>query len=604
MSLLLTEAVAPGPQSAPGETPLWLPTGTTDLSPLAAWLAGAKGRFALDTETTGLDPLADGFECKQLALGCSDGTSVVVDGADAVFVRTVLRLVTAGGRRWYAHNAAYDASVLWAVYGVRLDGLVDTLTAARCAWPGRHTYTLKALRPETEARLAELRSHWEEVSGHKLGKQTDKTWLPRAIAGLLPSDPWVLRYVAADAVECARLADEIGRLPKRAGQDGQSQRSVLAEVHQDLLWRHVELDGIGVDRAGLIAKQAAAEEVIAEAEAHWGLDLSANSHAVRKWVADLGIVCRDKAGKDTLSSDAWESAVVPEAAAPAWGEFQRVRNISADLNKIGEILEKSARDGRIYPSVGVNAADQTGRMSVRGPAVQNLTAELRGFLLADEGKTLVGLDLDQVEPRVAAGLSGDKKMAEAISSGDVYMAAAAVIWRAPHKDDDERAWRRKTAKTTLLAQIYGQGARSLAARLGVSQTESLRICSTLLSAWSGLREWMGSVRSDAERGRPVLTWSGRLLPPCADAPYKAVNYTVQGSAADIFKAMVTRVAKGLGDFPGARLWLPVHDELVVECGEDDAEEVAKMLGETMRLDIGGIPVGGAPAVLGPRWVHA
>jgi DNA polymerase I-like protein with 3'-5' exonuclease and polymerase domains len=68
--------------------------------------------------------------------------------------------------------------------------------------------------------------------------------------------------------------------------------------------------------------------------------------------------------------------------------------------------------------------------------------------------------------------------------------------------------------------------------------------------------------------------------------------------------MVSAVARKLPSFGGSRLWLPVHDELVVECAEGDAEDVAAMMGETMRVQVGDVPVGGKPAVLGRRWLHA
>lgn len=580
------------------ETPMWLHRGTTDLSGLEAWLASADGRFGLDTETTGLDPRAEGFEVCQLALGCSDGSSVVVDGGDVELVREVLLVAFSGGRKWYAHNAAYDAMVIQAYYGVRLGSMRDTLTAARCAYPGRLSYSLKTLRDETSHELEALRAHWEEVSGRRLGRATDKTWLPRAISGLPPDDPFVLRYVATDAVACARLAKDLAELPEPVPS------AISREVRQEVLWRSVALDGIAVDRDGLLVERDRIGEIVSGAEARHGVDLSRNSHAVRKWVADRGITLQDRNGKDTLSQKLWGKAQVPEESRADWEEFCRVRDASTTVNKIGELLESSEADGRIHPAIGTNGADQTGRMSVRNPAVQNLTAEIRGYLVSDPGKVLVGLDLDQVEPRVVAGLSEDTAMREAIFSGDVYMAAADLIWTDPPESPEVRADRRKKAKVTLLAQIYGQGSSSLAAQLGLAERESKRISTAMLKAWPNLRRWIDSTRSAAEAGERLTTWSGRLLPACPEAPYKAVNWRVQGSAADIFKSMVSEVSKRLDDYPGSRLWLPVHDELVVECAEGDAEEMAVLLGETMRIELFGIPIGGTPSVLGHRWLHA
>jgi hypothetical protein len=582
----------------------FIPAGTTDLTPLADWLRSAKGRFALDTETTGLDPRAPGFACKQVAFGASDGTAVVIDGADRALVRNALRLAFSDGRRWYAHYAAYDSSVVWVCYNVRLESLRDTLTAARCAWPGLVTYSLKTLRPETERRLAGLRTHWETVSGRRLGKATEKSWLPKAITTLPPDDPFVLNYIAGDAIECARLADELACLPTLTDGEHQSRQAVIAEVQHDQLWRHLTLDGLRVDRDYLLHEQKRITEEVQAAFDEYNVDLSRNSAATRQWLAERGIVCRDRNGKETLSSDWWHYAEVPPQAQQAWAAFQQVREATAQEGKIKELLELSSRDGRIYPTVGVNAADRTGRMSVSKPALQNVSAYVRGCLLPDEGMVLVGLDLSQVEPRMAAALSGDTAMGAAIKAGDVYEAAATVVWPTPPADDGERAARRKTVKTVLLAQLYGQGTTSLALRLGISKGEAERIAQALLAGWPTLRHWLRSVRNRAERGQPIVTWGGRLLPSAKETPYKAVNWLVQGSSADLFKAMVAQVAEHLPAFENARLYLPVHDELIVECRPDDAEEVATMLEQTMRIQISSVMFGGSATILGERLAHA
>lgn len=584
--------------TAATKTVVWLPTGTTDLTPLTSWLATAGGRVALDTETTGLDPRASEFACKQLAFGAPDGTGVVVDGTDRHLVRQALVAVFQATERVYAHNAAYDAAVVYHCYGVRLASLRDTLTAARCAWPGKVAYGLKVLRPATADSLADLRAHWEEVSGKHLGRLADKTWLPDAIDSLPPDDPWVLAYVASDAVETARLAVEIAALPPEA----QNPVAISREVKQDQLWRHVSLDGIKVDRDLLASGAAKAKAVVDELSARHGVDFSSRTNALASWVQGLGIVIHDAAGKPTLSHRHWADAQVPEAASEAWADFCTARAAVSNSNKIKELLRMSAKDGRIYPTIGANAADQTGRMAVSCPALQNLAEHLRPALVVDDGKVLVGLDLDQVEPRVVAALSGDEAMRAAVQ-GDPYLAAAAVIWTDP-ADADETARRRKVAKTVLLAQFYGQGTASLARRLGIPQAEAGRIRQKLLAGWPKLRRWLEATRRAAEKGQPLETAFRRRLPSCQDAPYKAVNWVVQGTAADAFKAMVSQVADQLQGFSGARLWLPVHDELVVECLARDAEAVASMMGGAMRLDLDGVVLSGQPAVLGRRWAHA
>lgn len=97
----------------------------------------------------------------------------------------------------------------------------------------------------------------------------------------------------------------------------------------------------------------------------------------------------------------------------------------------------------------------------------------------------------------------------------------------------------------------------------------------------------------------MTTLDGRNLPLLSDAPYRAVNYSIQASAAEMFKKMTRDVAARLPS--GARCLIPVHDELVVECLELDADSVADIIREAMRVEVAGILVWGEPEILGPRW---
>jgi len=589
-------ATTPAPAPEPDDElplPVWMPAGS-HLEPLVAWLEARPGgaHLALDTETTGRYTNVTGFRVTQLAFGCEDGASAVIDGSDGDLVRAALNLALPG-RKWWAHNARYDVDAIRSAYGIMCEGIFDTLAGMRCILPGQGvSRSLKALRPATLRAQDALKAHWEEVSG----KAAADGWLPLATAVLPPDDPFLLRYVATDAVETARLVTEVAT--------SEFATQAALEVRLDVLWRRVHYDGIRVDVVGLTAEREKIRAMVAEARERNGIDLASSSDATRAWVAERGIIIKNSKGKETISAKDWEHAVIPEGSEEAWAEFKRIRSASSNVNKIGELLRHAGQEGRIYPAILANGAVQTGRMTASEPAVQNLPAELRPFLMADPGKVLVGLDLDQVEPRIAAVLSGDPDMREAILSGDVYSAVAELIWPDPPADEEERLARRKVAKKALLAQLYGEGAQSLAWDLGVSVPEAARIGDAILSGWKKLRAWRMTAKNKGAVGK-LTTWAGRPLPrPDRKSLYKSINYGVQGSAADVFKVMVIDVAPHLRDFEQARLFLPVHDELVVECLEADAEAVMAMLGEVMRMDLAGIPIGGAPSILGTRLVHA
>jgi len=266
------------------------------------------------------------------------------------------------------------------------------------------------------------------------------------------------------------------------------------------------------------------------------------------------------------------------------------RKDSTTLNKATELLRAADANGRVHPIIEVYST-VTGRMTAHDPGVQNIPAQLRRCFMADEGKLLVGLDLHQVEPRLAAAMSRDETMS---SGDDVYVTAAEVIWPGEAVTPE----RRKVAKSVLLARLYGEGAPSLATRLGVPQDEAKRITGALLSGWPKLRGWLASLEAAAAAGRPLTTLAKRVL-PAPDSPHKATNYVVQGSGADLFYMFVNRVARQLPH--GASLWLPVHDELIVQCEADDADVTSKLLAEQMRATVSGVLVSGEPVVYGSRW---
>jgi hypothetical protein len=271
-----------------------------------------------------------------------------------------------------------------------------------------------------------------------------------------------------------------------------------------------------------------------------------------------------------------------------------VERADGNQNKAAELLRAARHDGRVRPIVKVYGT-ATGRMTIEGPALQNLNRDLKPALLADHGKALVGLDLHQVEPRVAAVLSGDEAMRRAVAA-DVYVAAAQLIWPDRTVDRELRA----KAKTVLISLLYGEGPTRLAADLGIEQQEAKELIRALLSGWPRFRAWRDDVIAQAKAGQARMTIAGRPLPRLdAGEEYKAVNHLVQGSAADIFVRMILQVAQALP--AGARLWLAVHDELVVECRADDVDAVKQLLTKKMTLRTNGVTVNGDSVVYGERW---
>jgi len=572
----------------------------SDLPALQAWLEQDHGPVALDTETTGLDPRAPGFMVGVLCLAAADGTGWVVDGRNRSLVRAVLRLAFTAGEVW-AHNADFDAQALYTATGLRLTSMACTLVAARTLWPGlsRKTgFSLKVLRPTTDAAQEALRDHWGEVRGSAVAPSEGKTWLPEAVRGLPFDDAHLVAYVAEDTVQCADLATEILAHP--------ALEHARLDVRVDQAWRWTAHQGLRVDRTLLHELRADVEVELEAIAVIYGFRPWTNNRARHRWLTEtLGVTLpRDRKSKrPTTSRKAWKRAIVPPAGAAGWAEFMRIATLGSTLGKLVELDRESARDGRAHPRITANVA-RTGRMGVSRPALQNLAGPARALFLPDAGYVLVAADLDHVEPSVLAIVSGDPVLRVAVK-GDVYQEIVTLIWpehalrdNMTAEERDANISCRKRAKTILLALMYGMGPAALAESLGGTHAEAVDIRQQVLRAWPEVRAWQRETDRRARRDQ-LITLTGRPLPVDPQARYRAHNYTIQGSAADIFKKMTLEVKSRLPR--DSRLWIPVHDELVVECRPADAERCKTILAECMTTDIEGVLITAAPVGPWERW---
>jgi len=571
-----------------------------DLPALQEWLEQGHGPVALDTETTGLEPRDPGFLVGVVCLAAADGTGWVVDGRDRALVRAVLRLAFAAGEVW-AHNADYDARALYVTTGLKLTTLACSLVAARTLWPGlghKTGFSLKVLRPTTDAAQAALRDHWGEVRGTPVAPSEGKIWLPEAVRGLPFDDVFLTAYVAEDTVQCADLATEILAHP--------ALEHARLDVRIDQAWRWTAHQGLRVDRTLLHELRADVEVELEAIAAIYGFKPWTNNRARYAWLTEtLGVTLpRDRKNKrPTTSRKAWKRAIVPPAGAAGWAEFMRISTLGSTLGKLVELDRSSAQDSRAHPRITANVA-RTGRMGVSGPALQNLAGPARALFLPDVGYVLVAADLDHVEPSVLAIVSGDPVLRVAVK-GDVYQEIVTLIWPEHTLRDTmtaeelaENSARRKRAKTILLALMYGMGNRSLADSLGGTHAEAVGIRQQVLQAWPEVRNWQRETDRRAASDR-LVTLTGRPLPVDPQARYRAHNYSIQGSAADIFKRMTLEVKARLPR--DARLWLPVHDELVVQCRPADAERCKTILAECMTLDVEGVLITAEPVGPWDRW---
>ena len=571
---------------------------TAHLLAAEAWLHAHPGRLTLDTETTGLDVFAPGFQVGVVALGHSDGAVLAFPGRDRGLVRQALIRAATAGRPLWAHSAGYDAWALRATAGVKLSSLRCSLTAARVAYPDRFLtsegFSLKALRPTTQTAQDTLKARFT-LTHPDLARRSD--WLPAAVRELTWDTPELLAYVAEDVVEGARLVDDLAAHASLL-------QLMLDEIHTDQAWRWQGFDGIRVDLTRLREMQGAVAPALAAAEGAFGFRPWAGCKARQEYVASLGVTLpHTKTGALMLGKKERAAAVVPAESAEDWERFCAAIDLHTDQTQVVQLL---ASGGLLRSRIAVNGAI-TGRSTSAGPNLQNFSPAVRETIIAAPGCVLVGADLSHVEPSVLASLTSDPLLIEHCAPGrDVYVEVAAVIWGAEALEKDAAgspttaaAKLRKKAKVVFLALTYGMGNAAFATTLGTDEDEAKAVRARALGVYTGLAKWSKDVAARAKAGERLTTLGGRPLPLLTDISYRAVNYTIQGSAADIFKQMTRDVAAGLP--AGARVLIPVHDELVVECVEADAERVSDLIRTAMHVEIDGVPVWGDPEIIGTRW---
>lgn len=260
------------------------------------------------------------------------------------------------------------------------------------------------------------------------------------------------------------------------------------------------------------------------------------------------------------------------------------------------LLKVIAEDGRIHTTFNQTEA-RTGRLSSDNPNLQNipirteLGSQLRAYFVAKPGCVLVDADYSQIELRILAHASGDEHMRQAFLNGDdIHRSTAAKIYGLPPEQVTPRL--RSSAKAINFGIMYGKGAYSLSKDIGVSVKEADAFLKSYLAAFPRVSGYMDKTIADAKQCGYVSTLFGRrrALPELSNANRNvrasgermARNTPIQGTAADVIKLAMVRVWRRLrSEKMESRLILTVHDELIVEAPEAEAEKAARILREEM-----------------------
>ncbi len=546
-----------------------------ELRALAARLAAARS-FAVDTETTGLDPLAVDLVGISVALAPGEAWYLPVAGRCAgaglplAALAAGLGPVLAGAStEKLAQNLKYDAQVL-ARHGMPIAGpCFDTMLASYCVDPGRRSHGLDAL-------ALELLGH-VMVPFEALFAAGDKT---RDIAQV-PLDK-LTHYAAEDADYTLRLAEHLRPALAAAGVE-----SLFRDLEMPLVpvLSAMEEAGIGLDTAHLAAlgERMERERAALEARIHEAAGRPFAIGSPKQLAAVLFEELKLPVGRKTKTGYSTDEQVLGELAAahPIAGWVLEWRELAKLKSTYVDVLPTMVlpRTGRVHTRFN-QAVAATGRLSSSDPNLQNipirseLGKEIRRAFVPGPGLKLVSFDYSQVELRILAALSEDAALIEAFAEGrDIHRWTAARLGAKP--EDAVSREERDRAKTVNFGVLYGMGAHGLAQRLRIPRAEAQRFIDEYFAAFPGVRRWIDAtlLRARAEGSVSTILGRRRALPELASAnpalrafgERVAVNTPIQGSAADLIKLAMLRIHAWLSASNlTAQMLLQVHDELLFE----------------------------------------
>ena len=573
---------------------------------LDAWVKRLEQahEFAFDTETDSLDYMRARIVGVSFAVEPGQAAYVPLahvdpDAPEQLPLQDVLELLRPlledADKAKIGHHLKYDRHVL-ANHGVALEGIrFDTMLESYVldSTATRHdmdSVALKYLGVET--------IKYEDVAG-KGAKQISFDQVPVATAA---------PYAAEDADVTLRLHRELWpRLEETPGLQNvyEALERPLVPILGDMERHGVLLDTTLLRRQSRELEKGMAAAEAAAFEAAGGKFNIGSAKQLQEILFDrLGLTPLRKTpgGQPSTAEDVLEELSAEHELPRRVLEYRGLAKLkSTYTDKLPELADAHSRVHTSYHQ----AVAATGRLSSSDPNLQNIpirTAEgrrIRQAFIAPEGYRLVAADYSQIELRIMAHLSGDEGLQSAFREDlDVHQATAAEVFETAL--DEVTPEQRRSAKAINFGLIYGMSAFGLARQLGIERAAAQEYVETYFERYPGVKRYMDETRKQAREDGFVTTVLGRrlYLPEIRSrnnqrrqyAERSAINAPMQGTAADIIKLAMIRVADWLAqDNVDARLIMQVHDELVFEVAEDDVEALAKaldaLMGEAVELSV-------------------
>ena len=411
--------------------------------------------------------------------------------------------------------------------------------------------------------------------------------------------------ISVEDGDAAACAEAVWHLRPALAQelDKQGMTKLYAEMELPLcsvLYR-MEKEGIAIDREQLdqfgdmLAQRIDACEKHIFAYSEEPFNISSTRQLGELLFDKLGLppVKKTKTGYST-NADVLEKLKHKHPIIPAIMDYRMLTKLKSTY--ADGLMKVVCEDGRIRTTFQ-NLVTATGRLSSTEPNLQNipvrtdLGAEIRKMFIPKPGCVLVDADYSQIELRVLAHIADDEVMQKAFTDGmDIHSVTASQVFGVPV--EAVTGLQRRHAKAVNFGIVYGISEFSLAEDIGVSRYEARDYIDSYLENYQGVRNYMKQVVADAREIGYTRTLYGRrrYVPELKSSNFNirsgaeriALNTPIQGSAADLIKLAMIRVDEALSKaYPEAKLILQVHDELIIECPESIAEEVASLVSTQM-----------------------
>ena len=558
------------------------------------------GRFAFDTETTGLDIQQDDIVGISFAYGAYEGRGAaylpllgpdekhivklddVIDDLKSIFEDSNVKKL--------AQNAKYDYRMLQRL-GIHVAGIDgDPMIASWVLDPARNghglDYLCKTFLYEEKIPTTSV----VDLKGDQTMAQVDVET--------------VSKYACEDAQCTFRLAEHL---------ESELKKEDLLDVYRSQeiplisCLAAMESRGIHVDASILKEKQEHLEtyldQVLSDIRKIAGdkFNPASPKQVANMLFEELGlpVIRKTKRGPST-DANVLEALRHQHELPDLILQFRMLSKlISTYLRTLPDFIDK---DSNAIHTNFQQIGTETGRLSSDHPNLQNIPKktergrEMRAAFTAREGCTLLAADYSQIELRVLAHFSGDETLQSAFHNElDIHRFVAAQVNGV--KEDEVTPQMRQAAKAINFGIIYGQTPFGLAGQLGISRNEAQRFIDDYFARFSHVRDYIDGVVQQAKDRGFVQTIAGRRrYIPLLNSSNKneqlsgrrtALNSTIQGSAADLIKRAMLRCSEMLPK--DAYLLVQIHDELIVETPMSCADEAATALEEAMvgawKLDI-------------------